>query len=124
MVPGQVFQGKQYPYVHLHIVLSHPTSDGEVVVVNLTEQDSDKDSSCILKPGDHPSLTKASTVYYRMACFFQSDALDDAVKAHLVDEREPLTDDVFQLVLDGASVSKAFKPKFKRILLEQGLIGS
>ena len=45
---------------HLWIVISDPSQHESCVIVNLTSWRSDKDQSCVLKPGDHPYITRDS----------------------------------------------------------------
>lgn len=49
---------------HLWIVLSDPTLDHFVLLVNLTSYRPDKDDACILDVGDHPFIRHPSCVNY------------------------------------------------------------
>ena len=52
---------------HLWIVLTIPDQDNKAVCVNVTSKRDDSDETLVLKPGDHPFITKESVVHYEDA---------------------------------------------------------
>ncbi len=61
-LPGDV-NGK-----HLWFVISDPNrNSGSVVIVNMTTRRPGSDSSCVLRPGDHPGVDHESTINYLKA---------------------------------------------------------
>lgn len=54
---------------HCYFVISKEDSDGNVLVVNRSTYRGLKmdDPTCILSPGDHPSVTQTSYIVYRYA---------------------------------------------------------
>jgi hypothetical protein len=63
--PGVVFwpKGLVGQKIHPWIVLSHPV-DGNVLLVNLSDEAHDGDAECVLNVGEHPCITKPSYVYF------------------------------------------------------------
>lgn len=53
---------------HVCFVVSHPDpATGEVVVVNITTWEVDKDHACVIEAGRHPKVTHKSVIAYSFA---------------------------------------------------------
>jgi len=64
---------------HLWVVLA--VSGADAIIVSITTQWPDSDSTCVLLPGDHPFVKHASVVYYEGARRVPSAAVEAALAA-------------------------------------------
>ncbi len=108
---------------HLWIVLSDPSKDSdEVLIVNITNLKRPSDPSCKLEIGDHPWLIKPSCVNYGDPKVVSHAWLQRLLDKGLLGTRDPLTPDLLERVLNGASNSTRMKLVHARILESQGLL--
>ena len=49
---------------HLYFIISYPTHDNNILLVNVTKYKVGKDTSCVLYPGDHPFIKQKSIINY------------------------------------------------------------
>jgi hypothetical protein len=75
---------------HLHVVLTPPNADRDVVLVSITTLRRWSDKTVVLAPGDHPFLKHASCVSYQHAIIRNIDQLDAGLRARPGKVREPL----------------------------------
>src|SRR5258706_478217 len=73
--PGTVFQLIPEGDNHFWIVVSRERH-GLVLAVNTTDAEKCPDSPCKINVGDHPSITKPSSIYYRKAREFDGRKID------------------------------------------------
>jgi hypothetical protein len=90
---------------HLWIVISAPTSNGEVALVNLTTHG--RSPSCgractLITTGEHPYVTRESCVYYRAAYLNPLAPLLAAREQGTLRQHEPLSTELLRRVQDGA----------------------
>ena len=52
---------------HLHVVLTYPNDEDQVLVVSLTSLKSKSDTTVVLQAGDHPFIRHDTVVEYRKA---------------------------------------------------------
>ena len=76
---------------HLWVVISSPTSAGEVAIVNLTTRKPPCDDSCIIAVGEHPFVKQESIAAYRRATMAMLSDLRAAVEQRLVDPHTPVS---------------------------------
>ena len=113
---------------HLHIVISDPgLNPGQVVLVQLTSYDKFvheiyKDSSCILRPGDHPWIRHETCVSYRDGRVVSEKILDEAAAAGHLEMVQPVSNSLLERILQGAEQTDELPNKCRAILEEQGLI--
>ena len=103
---------------HLKIVLSEPNRDKLVVVVTVTSlrEAKWKDTSCVLREGDHPFIRHDSFVAFSKAQVVP--ALEILRKLHSGElvRKEELEPAVFDRVLAAAKASRRMRGKPKSML--------
>jgi hypothetical protein len=103
-------------------VLSDPTRDHFVLLVNLTSHRADKDDACILDVGDHPFIRHRSCVNYAKVKHIAVAQLETILNMPSVERREPLSIEVLQRIRDGAGKSRFIELGYWQMLVEQGLV--
>ena len=85
VAPGSVFWDKLpgEPVRHLRIVLTHPDTDGCVIVVNVTDLDNRPSFGQLLVPGQHAEITKKSTVMIHLATKWTVAEVREKIDAQL-----------------------------------------
>lgn len=58
---------------HLFVVIAKDSTDN-VVIVNCTRHEHNRDQTCVVDPGEHPDITKKSIVLYRDATILSPEA--------------------------------------------------
>ena len=104
----------QYGNKHLHLVMSDsfrdPLIEGGreiVVVVSLSTYrapDTERNSICLLQPGDHPFITRTSYVCYHLAQYKEVSEMQKNIQRGWYVRKEPISEAVFQKIYNG------FKP--------------
>ena len=116
---GDTFFGSVFgrdPDGHLWVVISEPTPEGWIAVVNVTTHRPGRlwhDESCVLvRPGDHPFLVRESCIAYLYADLTTVAALERKL-GHELDPREPVPQRQLQRIQDGALASPDVAPNIK-----------
>jgi hypothetical protein len=100
---------------HLYVILFPPVG-GKVLFVNVTTPKNDRDITCVLKVGDHPFLTHESVINYADATEATLERVEQAISMKVFKPHVPFSADLLQRVQDGAAVSPAFPPKFRKYI--------
>ncbi len=100
MTPGETIIGLDFGN-HLWIVLSSPTADGLVALVNLTTHD--RSPACgpectVITPGQHPFVTRDSCVYFRKAYLNLLGPLEAARAQGTLAQHEPLSGELLHVI--------------------------
>jgi hypothetical protein len=99
------------PNLHLWIVLTEPQApDFQCVIVNLTRQQPRSDNTVVLRPGDHPYITKDSVIRYGDTLIVDARDLDGFLKKHMAKGHDRCPADLLKRILDGA-IASPFTPK-------------
>ncbi len=104
MKPGETIIGLDFGN-HLWIVVSAPTSAGEIALVNLTTHGRGLlcgPACTIVTTGEHPYVTRESCVYYRAAYLNPLAPLLAAREQGALRQHEPLSMELLRRVQDGA----------------------
>ena len=110
--PGTVFQIVPEGSNHYWVVISTPR-DGKVLIVNITDERHCPDSPCKVAIGEHPSVDKASAVYYRKARVFEAARIDEQLQnPTLVRQLENCTPELLQKIIDGARKAEDLTLRF------------
>ena len=72
------------------------------------------DTSCILRPGDHPFIIRDSYVFYEKAAIFGADTVINHMQNGDVIPKEPCSYNVFQRIINGFEITDALTYKTKR----------
>lgn len=107
---GTAFQVKGTGF-HFWIVISGPLN-GKVLVVNLTDEEHNRDWTCRLAISDYCALTKPSVIFYRKAEEWSADKIDSELSSQERLKRLPDCPlNVVARIVAGAKVSEEFKRK-------------
>jgi hypothetical protein len=101
---------------HLHIIISEPDIDKNVMVVNITTfyGTGREDNSCIIEKGDHPFVIHKSYIAYHHAKEINSiKLLNDKIRRTLV-FKEDVTTTLLKRIQDGAMKSRRLPLLFKK----------
>jgi hypothetical protein len=104
---------------HLHFVISRPTKDGRILVVNISNYYKEtraghlQDTSCILKPGDHVCIKKESIVKYSEAFPTTVHELERQLELGLARDAERASITLIRKIQQGAKVSTFIRGKCK-----------
>lgn len=102
---------------HLFILLTDPADDGSgqnaVLMVSLSSVKSGMphDPTCILYPGDHPFVRRASFVFYARARLEEADKLLRGVKDGKLVAHDPMDSGMFARICKGIEESRFTPPK-------------
>jgi hypothetical protein len=112
---------------HLWVVISDPVSyeKDQVVIVcfnSYIEGRPGHDDTCILHPGDHPSITRPTFVNYRRARWIPKDALERLLSYDTIRRRADLQPHILKAVQQGAGESRHIREKFRMLLTKQGIV--
>jgi hypothetical protein len=96
---------------HLWIVLTEPQApDFQCVIVNLTRQQPRSDNTVVLRPGDHPYITKDSVIRFGDALIVDARDLDGFLKKQTAKGLDRCSPNLLKRILDGA-ITSPFSPK-------------
>src|SRR5438477_10864490 len=113
MNAGDVFYflGPEQPFPHPWTIISAPELDAEnVVIVNFTELRDYKDQSCIVQPGEHPTITKPSCINYPKARLLTNAQLENAKRLKALELVAPLSPELLERIRIGAMCSDGMPP--------------
>jgi hypothetical protein len=92
---------------HLFVLLTDPVGEErEVLLASLSTAHPRCDRSCILVPGDHPFIKRASYVAYSMARIEPADRLLRGVAESVFLVREPVSDKTMAYIIRGLLESR------------------
>lgn len=108
---------------HLFILLTDPAdADGKkcvlLVSISSVREGVPHDATCILHPGDHPFVKRASFVVYQRARIETADKLLRGVKSGELVPQDPMESGVFARVFMGLEESRLTPPRVLRFYLE------
>ena len=98
---------------YLWVVLSDPTSDDEVVIVNLTSLRSNSDQTCLVHPGEHPHIDHDSVVMYNGARLVSRPTLERMITNGTFQAAPPVSQDLLRRIQQGALTSPFARPKIQ-----------
>ena len=102
---------------HLWIVLSDPQQNpDQVLVVNLTTVTRRKDTTCILRPGDHPFVRHDSCVNYHDGRVYSNSCLDSLLARDKIRPEDRLDAPILQRIREGAILSPRCSYEHQRLL--------
>lgn len=109
---------------HLWLVIAHARNcpnhgDQNIMIVNFTSHKSGCDESCVLHPGDHPYIKKATIINYLDMKLIKNSILQDDVDNHRIEQRQRVNPVIIRKIADGAMVSPHTTPRQRRLIREQ-----
>ena len=101
---------------HLHIIISDPDIDKNVMVVNVTtwHETGREDESCILNCGDHPFIQHKSYITYHYAREINCVKLLAEKFRQTIVFKEDINPSLLKRIQNGAKTSKRLPVKFKK----------
>ena len=114
--PGYVYL-PNVPKAHPWVIISEPGSDdGQVLVVNWSTMESWKENVCILRPEDHPSIDRDSTLIYSRSYFMPTEKIRASVRNGDLIELERVSPSVLRRIITGARKSTRVSNDKKQVL--------
>lgn len=107
---------------HLHIIISDPSLNTNLVTANFTSWRIDKDQSCIIEVGEHSFIRNRSCVDYRRENLISLVDYERFLKSGDLVSHEPVSTELLKRILCGAEISPFITFGNRQILVDQGLI--
>jgi hypothetical protein len=85
-----IFEDEDDVEPHLHIVITEPTSTGEVITVSVTTRHKTSDAMVPLEIGDHPYIKRPSVLAFRYAKVRTITEIDKVIDNRDATKREPM----------------------------------
>jgi len=97
---------------HLWVVISEPTTDGEVLCVNLTDLNNYPESACHLAIGDHEFITKPSAIVYKSkgVRLYPEKAIENGIKSGVFKQYPDFRMEIIKKIIAGAFASDDMPP--------------
>ena len=108
--------------IHLWIVISNPSPDGQLVIVSVTTKEPYKDSTCELHAGDHPKIKHDSLIDFKRARLLSLDDFKRLAEKKALRIAAPVSKKLLKRIHDGAGLTRYMPVKCQDLLDEQGLI--
>jgi hypothetical protein len=99
---------------HLHIVLTYPSDDDEIIVVSLSTLRQHSDTTVVLRAGDHPFVTHDTVVEYRMAAPTPARILSQRLDSGLYRLYGPMPAQILERIQEGVMASRFTRMGIKR----------
>ena len=99
---------------HLHIVLTYPNDDDEIIVVSLSSLREHSDTTVVLRPGDHPFVMRDTVVEYRMAVPTPARILSQRLDSGLYALYDPMPAPILRQIQEGVMASRFTRLGIKR----------
>ena len=110
---------------HVQFLVTDPSWDsrGLVVVANFTSlKGATTDHLCVVNAGEHPLISRPSVVVFNRAGIVRVDDLVNAERIREISRRAPLSEDLYEKILDAFAVSRNVQIRTKKMLEDQELI--
>lgn len=101
---------------HPWVVISNPTPDGDVILVNLTTKREDSDTTCILTVGDHPRVRHDTVVSYIDSKLVSISGLRGLKAGGRLSLQDPLRPEVLLRIQTGALQSEDVRASWKGLI--------
>ena len=112
LLPNTGGVGREHEH-HLHVCVTEPDKDGNVLCVPIGSHHDGMDTTCILNKGDHDYVVKKSIVYYGHAKIQSSTSIIQNIISKKYEHWEDIKTDVFARITRGLLSSSFTKPKIK-----------
>lgn len=104
-----------YQTEHLFIIII-TIDDDEALIVNITTKKENSDMSCIITTGDHDFITHDSVINYKDAIKTKIKLLKTNIENNNITPHSPVSEDLLQRILKGASNSEFLPKEFKEYI--------
>jgi hypothetical protein len=106
--------------LHLRIVVTPPTPDGEVAVVSLTTRRRHSETLIVLQPRDHPFIRHESVIAFSYSEVTSVARIERAISAGDARRREPVSSDLLRRIQE-ALLDSDFTPNGVRQFVREVL---
>jgi len=103
---------------HLWVVITRPTTQGEIAMVNFATRRPPCDDSCIIAVGEHPFVTSETIILYSRGQMTTDAFLEHAKQHFIIQERSPVSDALLERIQLGALDSTYTKQAIQNAVLE------
>lgn len=115
MKAGDAFYLHDWGGGHLNFAIE-VFPDGSVITCNFTECTRGSDQTCIVLPGEHPSITKKSVVNFRKAHHCGAGTPFESLQRLIESHKPPLNSALLARIRQGALDSPLTPDKIKQAL--------
>ena len=106
MQPGDTYKSDPAQGIpHLHVVVIVPPAAAEVLVVNITTYNDEKDDTCIIQTGEHAFVRHKSCISYRNARVVSLAVLQNLINRGHLAVTDPVTKALLDRILAGFAIS-------------------
>jgi hypothetical protein len=100
---------------HLFAVISDPTPDDEVMVVNFsTFRPGKSDTACIVQAGEHPDVKNKSFIFYFHAEVMTTKHIANKCRVNIYSATDDISDALLDKIQTGARASLFLRHELKR----------
>lgn len=114
---GDTFLMKTPGYSTEHLWIALHQFGTRVILVNVTTYRRGKDTSCVLNEGDHFFITRKSIINYDDMIDSEIADIEVALSANVINNLDPIEDDLLERIKEGATKSPRIKNKYKKYFL-------
>ena len=115
---------------HLYVVVSDPQKlpdirfTEHVFLVMFTSREEHKEDVCVLKQGEHPSITHDTVIAYKIppALFESLSVLQKLQDNGIMKQRQPVSPEILSKIREGYLRSRYKKSDIENFLCRQGVL--
>ena len=90
---------------HLWVVITRPTTQGEIAIVNFTTKRQSSDDSCVVSVDEHPFVQTETVVAYRFGQIVKDRVLDSGRQHGYLRTHQPVSSELLRRIQQGALAS-------------------
>jgi hypothetical protein len=107
---------------HLWIIVSDPAKDENAVIANLTTMDPGTTDPCVVKPADHPFISRASVIAYDYVKIRPCNGIEKLAACGMLSPSRDLSPALLARVQGAIGASPIVANEVKDMLRAQGFI--
>lgn len=83
-------------YAHLHVIITEPTTSGDVITVSVTTRRKKSDAIVPLEVGDHPYIRWPSVIAFAYAKVMNIAKINELIEQRDAKQREPMDEKILR----------------------------